>query len=166
MPKRGRAKKVVPEEEEEEDVEQSPQAPAKGKPIHKAPKGKNKITEQANDDVFSEGFHDRLAKFSSLNEEVLNLKAEIEGGDQTEELKARKEKVSSRIEDASSKILKSELESLEVWIGEQRGKISGEVDKINDCYEKNKANLEETGSFSEKEIKKNLESIASRASEK
>ena len=49
MPKRGKAaKKVVEEEEEEEEAEldQSPQqTPAKGKPIHKAKKGKaSKIT--------------------------------------------------------------------------------------------------------------------------
>lgn len=74
---------------------------------------KQKKTDEANWDIFSEGFKDRLSQFVDLNEEVLQLKASVEGSDQTDQINERKERMARKVEEAAAAILKEELGSLE-----------------------------------------------------
>ena len=142
--------------------------PKKSKKIVKQPKAdpKEEKEEAASEDIFSESFRDRLDKFSGLTKEVLALKAEVEGGSTNEEVAKRRERVSEKIEEASSGILKDELNSLEGWIGEQKEKLAEEIKRINKAYEENRNTLEATGSFKDDEIKDQLSTIQKRAQEK
>ncbi len=75
--KNTKAKKEESEEEEELIVEE----PAAEKPQQ----GSKKQTFQLKD-VLSESFRDRLTQYIRLNEEVLNLKASVEGEDQSDKI--------------------------------------------------------------------------------
>jgi len=72
---------------------------------------------------------------------VLYIKADVEGSSASQELTDRRERVSQKIEDASSEILREELHSLEGWIGEQKEKLSLEIKRINKAYEENRSSL-------------------------
>ena len=75
--KNTKAKKEESEEEEELIVEE---------PVAEKPKkGSKKQTFQLKD-VLSESFRDRLTQYIRLNEEVLNLKASVEGEDQSDKI--------------------------------------------------------------------------------
>ena len=97
--------------------------PRKSKKIAKAEKKESPSAhhdekdEPANEELFSQSFRDRLEKFSNLTKDVLTRKAEVEGSSTSEEVVKRKERVSEKIQEASSAIMKSELEALEGWIG-------------------------------------------------
>jgi len=76
-----------------------------------------------NVEIFSESFKQRLDLFSGITKEVLTIKADVEGNNQNQEIRERRERVSSKIEEASSNILKDELQSLESWIVDQQAKL-------------------------------------------
>lgn len=82
-------------------------------PASAATKKGGKKANEANWDIFSEGFKDRLSQFVDLNEEVLQLKGSVEGTDQTEQINERKERMAKKVEEAAAAILKDELGSLE-----------------------------------------------------
>ena len=122
--------------------------------------------EPANEELFSQSFRDRLEHFSALTKDVLAQKAEINGTSSSAEVAERKARVSEKIEEASSAILKSELESLESWIGEQQSKLEEEVKQIRKAYEDNRASLAATGAFTDDEIKDQLAAVEKKAQDK
>lgn len=110
----------------------------KSKPISKAdkPRQADQDAEDSEDgEVFSQSFRDRLDQYSSLSKEVLNLKADLEGSSPNQEIKDRRERVSARVEEASSTILREELESLEEWIAEQQKNLAAQVARIHTAYD-------------------------------
>lgn len=57
-------------------------------------------------DYFSESFRDRLGQYIALNQEVLTLKANVEGVDQSDEINKRKDQMATKVEEAAVSILK------------------------------------------------------------
>ena len=106
-----KTQKKVQSEAEEEEVEQEVV------PEPKSKKGAKKST-FALTDIFSESFRERLSQYISLNAEILTLKGNSEGSDQSEEINKRKSEMADRVEGAAGSILKEELGTLEDWIRE------------------------------------------------
>lgn len=140
---------------EKETKEDKPQAAGK--------KGKDATPEW---DIFSDGFKDRLNQFISLNKEVLDLKASVEGTDQTEQINERKAGMAKKVEEAAAAILQDELSSLEEWIKEQQLKLKEEITKIEEAYENSRKTLISTGFFSEEEVKGQLVNVQKKCDEK
>lgn len=67
--------------------------------------------------------------------------------------------MASRVQQAASVILKEQSKELEEWIMGQKMKMEEEIRKINKAYEDNRGSLIQTGSFSEQEVKHQLEHI-------
>jgi hypothetical protein len=132
----------------------------------KPKKGKGKSGAFDLKDIFSESFRDRLSQYIRLNEEVLNMIAEAEGTDKSDEITKRKDNMAERVEQAAADILKLELGALEEWIGEQQVGLSNDIVRIGKAYEETRSNLLSTGAFSEGEIASNLDIIQARSSEK
>jgi hypothetical protein len=114
--------------------------------------------EESQDDgeIFSQSFRNRIEQFSTLSKEVLTIKAVQEGTNPNQEIKERRGRVSARVEETSSNILREELESLEEWIAQQQKELAQQVNRINDAYAENKKTLEATGSFTASEIEQLL----------
>ena len=117
-------------------------------------------------DIFSESFRTRLTQYISLNKEVLSLKGEAEGVDNSAEAEQRKSKMSDRVEQASTDILRLELGALEEWIGDQQVQISDDIVSLNKVYDENKNNLEKTNSFKAYEVSSMVDPIQTRANER
>lgn len=99
-------------------------------------------------DIFTDDFKDRLNEFITLNEEVLELKASVEGVDESEQFQENKKKMACRIEEAAIDILKGEVSGLEDWIKGQVKEVDEAIKKIEDAYETNRSSLLATGVFS------------------
>lgn len=132
----------------------------KSKAIAKEPKGeKAPVRNEENEDdgeIFSESFRDRLNQFSELSKEILTRKAELEGNSANQEIKERRERVSEKVEAASSAILKEELQTLEEWIAEEQKTIANQVRSIRSAHDAVKHTLESTGAFTSDEVEKQL----------
>ena len=109
--------------------------------------------------IFSESFEKRIAEFKNFYHDFLEKKAASENTNLNEELEQVAEKVSGKIEEACSAVLKEDLQQAEEWIGEQQKGIQEQIDKISNAYNETKATLSSTGTFSESEIEKQLEMI-------
>lgn len=137
----------------------------------KVEKGESKKAEQkeevsaqeAHFEVFTPKFYETLESFKNFYKEVLTLKAK--DGDSTGFSEVRK-RVSGKLEAESSKILKEELADLERWIGQQQGKLAGQTAKIEEAYKANSTSLANTGSFTDEEIRKQLQPIQAKIDEK
>lgn len=142
----------------------------KSKAIAKQPKAERaQARNEDNDDneeVFSQSFKDRLNQFSELSKEILIRKAEQEGNSANQEIRDRRERVSEKVEAASSAILKEELQSLQEWIAEEQKAIASQVNSINDAHDSIKNTLESTNSFSSEEIEQQLQALKDRAAER
>ena len=147
-------KKIPDEEEAEEEVQQE-----------KPKKVKSKSSFDLKD-IFSESIRGRLSQYISLNQEVLNLKGQAEGTDNSEEIEERKAKMSNRVEQAATDILRLELSSLEDWIGEQQVHLSDDIVKLGKVYDDNKANLQATNAFKQSEILSMVSPIQQRSNER
>lgn len=109
--------------------------------------------------IFSESFEKRIAEFKNFYHDFLEKKAASENTDLNEELEQVAEKVSGKIEEACSAVLKEDLQQAEEWIGEQQKGVQEQIDKISNAYNETKNTLSSTGTFSESEIEKQLEMI-------
>lgn len=145
----------------------------KGKQIEKpakaarpAPKEESSDPQEDNGDIFSATFKQRLDQFATLNQEVLTIKAQVEGSDTNAEIAQRRGKVSSKIETASAAILKEELNSLEKWIEDQQAQLAEEIRKIIKARDDIEATLRSTGAFSEEEIASKVATVQARADER
>jgi hypothetical protein len=144
-----------------------------GKRAPKADKAESKkvekkeevVAEDAHFEVFTPKFYETLDSFKSFYREVLALKAKSEGADSASFSEVRK-RVSDKLENESSKILKEELADLEGWIEEQQGKLAGETAKIEQAYKANSDSLASTGSFTDEEIRRQLQPIQAKIDEK
>lgn len=147
------AKKMPVEDVSDEELEEKPQ---------------KKQAQSAFDlkDIFSESFRARLSQYISLNKEVLNMKGEAEGVDNSAEIEQRKSKMSDRVEQASTDILRLELGALEEWMGDQQVQISDDIVGLNKVYDENKNNLEKTNSFKANEVSSMVDPIQARANER
>lgn len=72
--------------------------------------------EDAPVEYLSEEFYKKLSAFTTLNNELLKLRADSKGTDESTERSTSVERVSEKLEAAASKVLKDELASLEKWI--------------------------------------------------
>ena len=149
-----KAAQKIPEEEANEDVPEE-------KPQKKQAKSSFDLK-----DVLSESFRGKLTQYISLNSEVLNLKGEAEGVDNSAEIDSRKAKMADRVEQASADILRLELGALEEWIGEQQVQVSEDMIKLDKVYSDNKRNLESTNSFKPSEVAAMIDPIQARINEK
>ena len=147
-PVKGKAKEQ--EREEPEKVVERPSAKKKGrKTVHDS----NDLT------LFSSSFEKRIGEFKNFYHDFLEKKAASENTDLNEEFEQVTEKVSAKIEEACSAVLKEDLEQAEKWIGEQQKAIQEQINKINNAYNETKNTLSLTGTFSESEIEQQLEMI-------
>lgn len=144
-----KATKKAEEEEEEQEVLDVPEEkevkPAKTKKAEKKPAFD--LT-----DIFSEIFRGKLSQYISLNAEVLTLKGEAEGSDQTEEIQGRKDSMAKKVEGASSTILEDELKSLEKWIENEQSKLKKKINQVSQAFTESKDSLVNTGFFSEGDV--------------
>ena len=137
----------------------------------KAENGESKKAEQkeqvsaedAHFEVFTPKFYETLESFKNFYKEVLALKAK--DGDSTGFSEVSK-RVSGKLEGESSKILKEELADLEKWIVQQQGKLAGQSAKIEEAYKANSTSLANTGSFTDEEIRRQLQPIQGKIDEK
>jgi hypothetical protein len=119
--------------------------------------------EEAHFEVFTPKFYETLDSFKNFYKEVLALRAK--DGDSTGFNEVSK-RVSDKLEEESGKILKEELADLEGWIQEQQGKLAGETTKIEEAYKTNSTSLANTRSFTEEEIRRQLQPIQAKIDEK
>lgn len=122
--------------------------------------------EDAHFEVFTPKFYETLDSFQSFYKEVLALKSKEQGSDLSGEFSEVKKRVSGRLEEASNKILKEELSDIEGWIIVQQDKIAADTAKIEDAYKANSSSLASTGSFTDEEIRKQLQPIQAKIDEK
>ena len=114
-------------------------------------------------DIFSDSFKDRLSQFISVNQEVLELKSNVEGSDQTDQINEKKERMAGRVEEAAADILKNELSTLEEWIRDQQNRLETDIKKIEEVYENTRASLSSSGHFTEDEIRDQVSVIQKKA---
>ena len=117
-------------------------------------------------DIFSDSFKERLSQFISLNQEVLELKSNVEGSDQTDQVNERKDRMAGRVEEAAAEILKNELSTLEGWVRDQQLRLEEDIKKIETVYETTRSSLLSTGAFNEDEVKDQLASVQLKAQSK
>lgn len=139
-PLKGKPKEV--EREEPEPVVEPPSAKKKGRKIAK---GASDIT------VFSASFEKRMGQFREFYRDFLEKKAEPEG-DMGEEMGEVAKRVSTKIEEACSAVLRENLREAEEWIGEQQKSVQEQIEKIENAHHETKNTLALTGTFSEAEI--------------
>lgn len=137
------------EKEEEEEVLDAPEEKevktTKTKKVEKKPAFD--LT-----DIFSETFRGKLGQYISLNSEVLTLKGEAEGSDQTEEINGRKESMAKKVEGTASTILEDELKTLENWIEDEQAKLKAKINQVGQAFTESKDSLVSTGFFSEGDV--------------
>ena len=75
------------------------------------------------------------------------------------ELDGVTERVSGKIEEACSAVLKEDLKGAEEWIEEQQKLVQEQIDKINSAYSDTKNTLTNTGTFTESEVLDQLKPI-------
>ena len=153
-PLKGKAK-----EEERDQPENVPEPPSAKKKGRKPGKSSADIT------VFSESFEKRIAEFKDFYRDFLDRKAASDNTDMHEEMGQVAERVSARIEEACSAVLKDDLRQAEEWIGEQQKAVQEQIDKISSAYSETKHTLSSTGTFSESEIEQQLEMIDKKKSD-
>jgi hypothetical protein len=119
--------------------------------------------EDAHFEVFTPKFYETLDSFKNFYKEVLALRAKDGDSASFGEVSKR---VSGKLEEESSKILKEELADLEGWIQEQQGKLAGETAKIEEAFKANSTSLANTGSFTDEEIRRQLQPIQAKIDEK
>ena len=148
-----------PKEEERDEPENVPEPSSAKKKGRKPNKGPADIA------VFSESFEKRIVEFKDFYRDFLERKASSDNTDMHEEMGEVARRVSAKIEEACSAVLKDDLRQAEEWIGEQQKAVQEQIDKISSAYNETKHTLSVAGTFSESEIEKQLEMIEQKKSD-
>jgi hypothetical protein len=122
--------------------------------------------EQPHFEVFTPKFYETLDSFKNFYREVLALKSKEQGSDLSEEFREVSKRVSNKLEEQSGTILKEELSELEQWVADQQGLLAEAADKIEEAYKRNSESLASTGSFSDEEIRKQLQPVQAKIDQK
>ena len=101
-------------EEERDEPDVAPEPTSAKKKVKKSNKSSSEIN------IFSESFENRINQFKSFYNDFLARKAESGNVDLNEELDRVTEKVSGKIEEACSAVLKEDLKEAEDWIKDQQ----------------------------------------------
>ncbi len=96
----------------------------------------------------------------------MELKSSSNNSNLSDELSNVNNRVRELLENASSKILKDELVTLEEWIQTEQKRLRNEISTVEQCLEESQKSLESTKAFSVDEISNQLKLIKKRITEK
>lgn len=96
----------------------------------------------------------------------MELKSSSNNSNLSDELSTVNNRVRELLENASSKILKDELVTLEEWIQTEQKRLRNEISTVEQCLEESQKSLESTKAFSVDEISNQLKLIKKRITEK